>query len=161
MHPLGTTSKDAGARHMMLLHLKALLVTWRQSLLHVAHAAKSAMERLANASLQFQLVAMIASTLTRLPAFPDRLPSTQEPRAQMRSSSNTHKSQEGKSSMVNSTSKPFFSRAVYMAKLPMHFLQDCLGAKSRVRHTAKSCAVGRPRHECLAKRKKTRQDFLR
>ena len=55
----------------------------------------------------------------------------------------------------------FFSRAVYMAKLPMHFLQDCLGAKSRVRHTAKSCAVGRPRHECLAKRKKTRQDFLR
>ena len=115
---------------MMLLHLKALLVTWRQSLLHVAHAAKSAMERLANASLQFQLVAMIASTLTRLPAFPDRLPSTQEPRAQMRSSSNTHKSQEGKSSMVNSTSKPFFQERCTWLSFPCIFCRT-VWARSR------------------------------
>ena len=38
-----------------------------------------------------------------------------------------------------------------MVKFPLHFFAGLLGAKSRVRHAAKSFAVGRPRYDCLAK----------
>ena len=38
-----------------------------------------------------------------------------------------------------------------MVKFPLHFFAGLLGARSRVRHTAKSFAVGRPRYDCLAK----------